>query len=317
MNKIRKVYLFMHPPSRLSQRNLLKPNLPVEEHWKRLVQERAGEGDSAVCIVQGGAGDPGLVESGRAAFGDRCVVDPRDDSAETKVILADDLDRTFGRRGNHGEWNHYEVWSSNNARRWVEGLKKNLAQRAFCLDTDGVEMETFGNWTGCHHKYSNFMATYMGLSAPANKHAEPELSTLKGFPMHVGEFIECIRLDAHVLLYLFRREDGCPMAQFWDGLRPVWEPPHTAEVRLAPDKVELFTFSTNSLIPVNGASRLTPEGFVADVGDGAHPAFTTIVGCRTTREDVHVDYETFRTALVNAEIAPRERSSGVFYAVET
>jgi hypothetical protein len=226
--------------------------------------------------------------------------------------LARDLERTFRGRGNHGEWNHYELWSSNNARRWTEGFKKGLARNGYAYDPKKVTMETFGNWTGCHHKYSNFMARYLGLTKPALIHAEPSLSTLKGFPHKVAEYLECIPMDRHVLLLLFRAEDGCPMAQYWDGLRAVWEPPHTATVTKYPKRVELFTFPTNSLIPVSGATRKLRHGFVADVGDGTHSAYTTIVG----RGKTDADLRAFRDALASATIAPRDDKRDVYYAVE-
>ncbi len=310
--EIRHICLFMHPPSTLSYRELLKPNPPVEENWRKIAAERGPDERNVAFIVQGSKGDKGLVDAARRHFGDRCILDPNDNSTATRVLLAGDLDRAFRGRGNHGEWNHYEIWSSNNARRWSEGFKKQLAKKGYFYVPEKATMETFGNWTGCHHKYSNFIAKYLGLSKPAVIHAEPELSTLKGFPMEVTAFTECIQLDRHVLLLLFAREDGCPMAQYWDGLRAVWEPPHTATVAIHPNKVEIFTFSTNALIPVDGASRKLRDGFVADVGDGAHPAYTTIVG----RGKKPADVKAFRTALANAKIAPRENRRDIFYAIE-
>lgn len=131
--------------------------------------------------------------------------------------------------------------------------------------------------------------------------------------MPVHEFVELVPMDRHVWLALFRREDGLPMAQFWDGLRPVWEPPHTARVTMDPGKVDLFTFSPNSLIPVEGASKQLPDGFVADVGDGTHPAFTTVVG-RSSKDG---DFEELRAALLGAQIKPRYEKRRVSLAVET
>ncbi len=312
LKEIERIFLFIHPPSTRSYRELLKPNPAAEENFKKVVAEKGADERNVACIIQSNKGDKPLVEAGRRHFGDRCVVDPNDNSNETLILLARDLERTFRGRGNHGEWNHYELWSSNNARRWTEGFKKRLAEKGYAYDPKRVAMETFGNWTGCHHKYSNFMARYLELSAPAVIHAETHLSTLKGFPMAVKEFVECIRLDRHVLLLLFRREDGCPMAQYWDGLRAVWEPPHTATVTMNPRRVEIFTFSTNALIPVSGATRTLPDGFVADVGDGCHAAYTTIVG----RGKGAAYCKEFRTALAAAKIAPRHDRRTVNWAIE-
>jgi len=311
--RIKHVLLFMHPPAQFSMYRLLKPAPVVEENWKAVLAEKGPDEANAVCIVHGGKRDQALEDAARRHFGDRCIVDPRDNSGATRLLLAGDLDRTFSGRGNHGEWNPYEIWSSNNARRWVEGFKKALAEKGYTYEPATVTMETFGNWSGCHHKYSNFMAVYLGMKAPARIHAETELCSLKGVPMPVHKFVERVPMDRHVWLAIFRREDGIPMAQYWDGLRPVWQPPHTARVTIDPNKVDLFTFSPNSLIPVHGASKKLGDGFVADVGDGTHPAFTTVVG--RTSEDR--DYDQLRTALVHAVVEPRDDRRRVSLAVET
>ena len=312
MKPIEHLLLFIHTPVTYSYHKLLRPAPEIAANYRRILASKASEATTAACIIQSHRGDQPLVEAGQEHFGDRCIVDPSDNSDATKVLLIGDLERALGERGNHGEWNIYELWSSNNARRWVEGLKKELATRGFAFDPDALSMETFGSWSGCHHKYSNFMAAYLGMERPATLHAETDLCTHKGFPMDVAEFIECVPLDRDVLLFLFRRTDGCPMAQFWDGRRPVWERPHTATVTIDPRKVELFNFSPNSLIQVEGACRKLTDGFVADVGDGCHPAFTTVVG-RTAGD---TDLEAFRTAMANAVIAAREGPPGVSYAIE-
>ena len=312
MTPIKHLILFIHPPVTYSYHKLLEPALEIAGNCRRIMASKADHAATAVCIVQSSKGDKPLVEAAQEHFGDRCVVDPSDSSAETLVMLAQDADRAFSKRGSHGEWNIYELWSSNNARKWAEGLKKELGKRGFSIAPEDLTVETFGSWSGCHHKYSNFMATYLGARKPATVHAETDLCTLKGMPMDVGEFVECIPLERHVLLFLFRRTDGCPMAQFWDGLRPVWKRPHTATVVLDPAEAELFNFSPNSLIQVNGVARKLKDGFRADVGDGCHPAFSTIVGHGSS----DTAFEAFRSAMSNAVIAQREGHPGVMYAVE-
>jgi len=312
MPALRHLLLFIHPPVTYSYRQLLRPAPEIAARWLRILEERAGEKSTAVCIIQSSKGDKPLVQAAKKHFGDRCFVDPNDGSEPTLALLTMDLNRAFSRRGNHGEWNIYEIWSSNNARRWTEALKKQLAGRGFAYDPESLSMETFGSWSGCHHKYSNFMACYLGMAKPAYIHAEKDLCTLKGLPMDAGEFVEERVLDRHVVLVLFRRTDGCPMAQFWDGLRPVWERPHTATVAIAPGSVELISFLPNSQLERNGIARKLEDGFIADVGDGCRPAYTTVIG----RSPKDADFETFRAAMVSAKIAPIPGPPDVSYMVE-
>ena len=309
---VRHLVVFIHPPVTYSYHRLLEPAPKVSAACTQLAVEKSQDKTTAVCVLQSSKGDKPLVEAMQQAYGERCVVDPNDNSEATRAVLADDASRAFSKRGNHGEWNAYELWTSGNARRWVAGLKRILGERGYALDTEALTMETFGSWSGCHHKYSNFMAAYLGLKAPALLHAAPEYCTHKGWPMVVTAFDECIELDRHVLLFLMRRADGCPMAQYWDGLRPFYERAHTATVTFPQDAVDLFSFTPNSLIQYEGDSRKTGNGFIADVGDGCRPAFTTIVGKSPQAEDIAA----FREALANAVIAPRPGPAQVMYAVE-
>ncbi len=310
---IKHILLFMHPPAQYLMYRMLKPAPEVEENWKKVLAEKGADEGNLVCIVHSNKKDQGLEDAAIQHFGDRCIINPSDNSEATRAILTGDLDRAFGARGFHGEFNPYEIWSSNNARRWVEGFKRRLGEKGYSYDPAAVTMETFGNWSGCHHKYSNFMAVYLGLKKPAQIHAEAELCSLKSVPMPVHEFVELTPMDRHVWLAIFRREDGIPMAQYWDGLRPVWQPLHVARVTIAPNKVDLFNFSPNSLIPVSGACEKLKDGFVADVGDGTHPAFTTVVGKSSDPKE----FAALRSALVNASIEPRDDRRQVSVAVET
>ena len=94
------------------------------------------------------------------------------------------------------------------------------------------------------------------------------------------------------------------MAQFMDGLRAVWEPPHVAFAEIDPARVELVATTPNAHLPPAGSARLLQEGIVADVQDGCRPAGTTILSD-------NVPYEEFRDALANARIEPRTERCGV------
>ncbi len=311
--QINHILFFVHPPVTYSYHDLLRPAPEIAASCRQAMVAKASDPACAVWIVQSGKGDKPLVDTAREHFGERCIVDSNDNSEATRLLLAGDMERTYRGRSNHNTWGVYELWSANNARRWTQGFRRETKERGFTLNTENLSMETFGSWSGCHHKYSNFFPVYLGMKQPALVHAETTLCTLKGMPMEVGEFIGHVPLDRHVMLFLFRRTDGCPMAQFWDGLRPVWDRPHTATIEFDPGKVELINFSPNSYIPVEGVAKKIKNGFIADVGDGCHPAFTTVIG----RGNKDPDVEAFRSAMANAVVAPRPGPPQVFYAVET
>lgn len=301
MATLSNLYLFIHAMPRRRQTR--------EEYltkWQELIAAAGPDEHNVICILSSGGADMApLVEPARAHFGERCILDPDDDSVETKVLLADDLQRTFGGRGTHTEWIPYEIWTAKNARRWTEGLKKELSTRGYTYEPDSLHLVTCGQqWGGCLSKYSSFMATYLGLTRAPDLRAD--LSPDAGYPVK-ARFVERVEMARHVYLFLFELPDGRPMAQFTDGLRAVWEPPHVAEVAIDPAKVEVFTTSPNSYVKTCGSAKVTEDGVVADVGDGCHPAMTTLIGLAP-------GFDEFRASLAKAAIRPRDDRCRLAYS---
>ena len=134
MPPLTRLHLFVHPmPRRASTRDEFMAK------WEELIRTDGPREDCALCILSNAPKEMALLlETAKAHFGERCIVDPNDDSKDTKVLLADDLTRTLSQRGNYADWLPYEIWTSNNARRWTEGLKKDLAALGFTYDPDAL-----------------------------------------------------------------------------------------------------------------------------------------------------------------------------------
>ena len=90
LEKIEKLFFFIHAPSKQSSRNMLKPNDPVEANWRQIAADEGKNHSYAFCVIQGNEGDPELVRIARDTFGDRCFVDPYDDSPEVRLQIAED-----------------------------------------------------------------------------------------------------------------------------------------------------------------------------------------------------------------------------------
>jgi len=289
---VTKLHLFVHPVPRDPE--TLATLMPL---WRGLIEREAQDHHTALCLLSNSPKEMKLLaEWGQGSFGERCFLDPNDNSPETKLVLLDDLERTLRGRGNFAQWKPYEIWSSNNARRWAEGLKRDMASRGFTYDPETLVVESCGQqWGGCLAKYSCFLPKYMGMTQATRVNAE--FSVDPGIPMK-ARFVERIAMARHVWLFLFETADGLPMGQYFDGLRAVWEPPHVVRVRLDPQQVELVTTSPNAYLKVDQAARADADGLVLDVGDGIHPAFSTLVG-RDTR------FDAFKAAMAAGEVAPR------------
>jgi hypothetical protein len=179
--------------------------------WKELIMDEGPDETVALCILSNSAEEMvEIVSIAQRSFGERCIVDPHDLSDETKVLLAEDLLRTYGGRGHYDEWLPYEIWTAGLARKWTEGLKKSLDSRGFTYDPQQLHLVTCGQqWGGCLTKYSAFMANYLGLIAAPDLRAD--LSPDAGHPMK-AKFLERVEIDQHVYLFLFKMPDGRLMA---------------------------------------------------------------------------------------------------------
>jgi len=293
LKTIETLYLFIHPVP--YNEPMCQEYMPK---WEKFIAQVATDEKSAICLIPN---EPRAMKTltsiAEKHFGNRCIADPDDYSDETKILLFEDVQRTLKNRGRFTQWIPYEMWTSINARRWTEGLKKDLRQRGLTYDPDKLQVITCGQeWGGCLTKYSMFMPKYLGLSKVAI--IRPDLTPNVGFPFK-ATFVEHVLMGENVHLFLLKTSDGRPMAQFMDGLRAIWEPSHIATVPIDPRKVEVNSTTPNGYLKVQDFCRVLKDSIVADVGDGCRPAFTTIIGN-------NISYEDFRTALTKATISAVE-----------
>ncbi|MSP13611.1 MAG: hypothetical protein EXR62_11725 [Chloroflexi bacterium] len=313
MKQLANLYLFIHavPRHETTRREYMAK-------WERLFMAAGPHEENVLCIITDEAKETNqLINLARTHFGERCIVDPDDHSVATQLLLAEDLQKTLAGRGMYNEWVPYEIWTSHNARRWSEGLKQSLEKLGYTYASESLHLVTCGQeWGGCLTKYSMFMGKYLGLMQTPDLRAD--LSPDAGFPLK-ATYKERIALDQHVYLFLFELPDGRPMAQFMDGLRAVWEAPHLAIIPMeagveAPwidqGKVEVITTSPNLYLKVDEAARVTENTIIADVGDGCHPATTTLIA-----NPARMGYAGFRASLASARITCRNNRSFAGFAV--
>lgn len=287
------LYLFVHCLGKWDQPGTREA---YTTKWKALLEEASSDPTSAVCFLTSGEDSVALAEWARTKFGPRCFVDPHANGADVQSLLVADMERAFNLRGRICEWTPYEMWTSTNARRWSEGLKQDIRTRGLSYDPARLKIIACGQqWGGCLAKYSAFMSRYLDLQQTAEVRAD--LSPYAGYPLQ-ATFRERIVLDRHVQMFLFETPEGRPMAQFFDGLRGVYEPPHVALVPL-----EIAGLRLVSLPPTeNQAVQQTPnplagETTFVDVGDGCRPVMTSVVA-------KELSYDDFRAAMLKTRIAP-------------
>jgi len=294
MASLTRLLLFVHitPPRDAAKRE------QYAAKWREIINIEGPNEEAAICILSSSRGEMAeLVRLAQDRFGDRCVLDPHDASPATQILLAEDLQRTLSTRGRFMEWTPYEIWTSGTARRWTEGLRRELRDRGHTYDPDTLHVVSCGQqWAGCLTKYSMLIPKYLGVTKTPE--VRVDLSPDAGWPFE-ARFAERVPMERHVSLFLFETPEGRPMAQFLDGLRAIWEHPHVAIAALDPADVELHTSVPNEHLAIQGPARATEHGIVADVGDGCQPRLTTVFGKKGA-------FRTFRDALAAARIEPRK-----------
>jgi len=298
MAEIKTLYLFVHfvlPEDAEDQRKYVG-------RWEELIRREGPVRENALCVLTIKPRD--LVELDALSvehFGDRCFLDPCDDSEATKALLGDDLKRTLSGRGRFTQWSPYEMWTSVMARRWTEGLRREMKERGHTCDPAELRVVSTGQqWGGCLTKYSMLMPRYLGVTH------EPtilvELCQNAGWPVEGARFVERVPMDRHVSLYLFETADGRPMGQFMDGLRGIWERPHVAVVDADDARIELLQTDRNGAVEMERAGRAGVT--VANVVDGCRPRQSTLLS-KGER------FESFKALLSRARIEVVEDASSL------
>lgn len=288
------IYLLVHPIGSWDRTSVRDEYMAK---WKDLIAAEGGKEDHAIWIITSGEDSLALARFAQEHFGDRAFIDPSDDSPTTQILIAEDLQRTLSERGYIDGWAPYEMQANVLARKWAEGFKNEVRERGYSYDPETLQLIACGQqWIGCLTKYVVFMSVHLKLANPAE--VRPDLSPYAGFPLRVT-FRECVKMDRNVLLFLFETADHRPVAQFVDGLRAVWEPPHVAVVPLDANTVDILCTQPNAYQPATPyqTGSVNNDNLVVDVADGSRPVISTVVARNS-------DYSKFKAAMSKSKIVP-------------
>jgi len=140
------------------------------------------------------------------------------------------------------------------------------------------------------------MGRYLGLSKPIERIVE--LCPLPDF-LREATFVEYLAMGHHVRLFLFMGKSDRPVAQFFDGMRGVWEKTHIVTITINPKKVGIITTSSNFYLKVRSATKILENKVIVDVGDGCNPAITSLIGN-------NISFDEFKAALTAGKVTDRE-----------
>ena len=159
------------------------------------------------------------------------------------------------------------------------------------------------NWVGCGATFPIHMGRAFGLARPIERRFDwmnPDWSPMLMDAEVVDQNLE---MPEHIRLFVYKTAEGGPtcgryVAQFWEGMRGIMDPPHVVEVDFPPASVMESDLMGWPICRARGLIEYPQQHFhgrmTMQVGCGAHTTHHATVAMA----DHTLSLEDFRTALL-------------------
>ena len=343
LTKLRRIYLCTHALSWAQQESTIAELDDVQrerrfgmgDHW-------AGRGDDCIRLdrrlrenhlelIRQSRPDDGflvlesnleLIDYARQHFGDRCVVCRLENNLEEccKALgagfvggLEEDRKLAFENRGCETPDVEVSAWGRSKA--WAIDLMEQLHDRGYTFDPTNVEMLALGeNWVGCGATFPIHMGRAFGLANPIQRRFDwmnPDWSPML---MKSTAVEQDLPMPENVRLFIHKTDTSGPtygryVAQYWEGLRGIMDPPHSVDVEFPPESVMECDLIGWPTCRARGLIEYSQHHFhgrmTMHVGCGAHTTHYATVAMAS--ESISIDE--FRTALLAGTV--RTKPEGV------
>ena len=336
LQKLRRVYLCTHALSWAAQESALatmgdaqrEREFGMGDHWPgraeaclqrdRKLREnhyaliRNAQPDEGFMVLES---NPELVDLARRHFGPRCVVCRLDNDFEQncRVLgpqfvrdLEEDRRIAVARRGGAVPDIEFSAWGRSKA--WALDLREQLHEQGYTFDPAAVEFLALGeNWVGCGATFPIHMGRAFGLAQPIERRFDwmnPDWSPML---MDATVVDQNLPMPGHIRLFIFKTADQGPtygryVAQYWEGLRGIMEPPHSVEVDFPPATVMESDLIGWPLCRARGLIEYPQHHFhgkmTLQVGCGAH----TTHGATVAMAAGKLSLEEFRRSLLAGRV---------------
>ncbi len=296
-------------------------DVQLQRKHQQLIRE-AREDEGIFFLPTGFDSNNELIELAREHFGPRCVVCRlENDTEHNREVLGVDFvrgieeDRQQAIKNRGPNLTERELYAWEHSKAWAIDLDKQLAERGYTYDPATVEFIAFGeNWVGCVATFPIHMGRAFGLTKPMERRFDlinPDWSPMltKATPVERG-----LPMPENIRLFIFKTEEnvgptwGRYVAQYWEGLHGLMDPPHVVTVEFPPDSVtecDLFGWEIGRARGTLG-NQYGREGYyyghmVMNVGCGAHtPHYATLVMAEES-----LPIEDFRAALLAGKVSEK------------
>lgn len=297
-----------HWPGRVEQCLALDRRLR-QSHFELI---RSAAPDDGFLVLES---NPDLVDFAQDHLGDRCVVCRLPNNLQQccealgpafTAGLQEDERVARGIRGCPVPAVEVSAWGRSKA--WALDLLSQLGERGHAFDPATVQVLALGeNWVGCGATFPIHMGRALGLSRPIERRFDwinPDWSPMLMQSEVVDQDLE---MAGHVRLFIHKTTDAGPtygryVAQFWEGLRGLADPPHAVEVEFPPGSVmecDLIGWPTCRSRGLIEYPRHHFHGpMTMDAGCGAHTTHHATVAMAASE----LPLEEFRAALLAGRV---------------
>ncbi len=337
LKKLRRIYLCTHALSWAAKETVL-PGMDDAQRESRFGMGDHWPGRAEACLrrdqqlrenhynlIRNARPDDGffviesneeLVDLARHHFGPRCVVCRLENDLEQncralgqEFVAGLEEDRRVGVENRRCAVpdNEFSAWGRSKA--WAIDLTAQLAEQGYTFDPAAVEFLCLGeNWVGCGATFPIHMGRAFGLVRPIARRFDwmnPDWSPMLMDAEAVDQNLE---MPEHIRLFIYKTADRIPtcgryIAQFWEGMRGIMDPPHVVKVQFPPASVmeaDLFGWPTCRARGLVGyPQQHFHGGLTMHVGCGAHTTHYATVAMA----DRTLSLEDFRTALLAGSVA--------------
>ncbi len=223
-------------------------------------------------------------------------------------LTADQLRRGEADRGHRpelpaGGLNQTEIRGWMSAKAWARDLCEQFEVNGLAFDPATVKAEAFGgDWSYCAGSYPVQIGRALGLASPIERRFDLINPSEGPLLMRSTLVDQNLPMPANIRLFIWDYADSEGsryVAQFWEGLRGIMDPPHQVSVEIpcgAASEVNLWGMGLGRAV---GLDELRRDRLTLSVGSGGHtPIKASLV---MTRDDMPLD--DFRAALLAGEVS--------------
>ena len=218
-------------------------DLELQRKYQELIRD-AGEDEGIFFLPAGTPGNDELISLAREHFGPRCVVcrdAPELRGADFGEGLEEDRQQAMKNRG--PEWEvpsslplglEASAWEGSKA--CATDLCRQLQEHGYTYDPASVEFEAFGgDWNYCCGTYPIHMGRALGLGNPIQRRFDLINSSSSDMLLKLTPVDQNLPMPEHIRLFIFKTADEGPtwgryVAQYWEGMHGIMDPPHVVEV---------------------------------------------------------------------------------------